>query len=149
MNREQYVQFAKSKLVEYKLQDWHIRLNPNPDARYVGLCSYKDKTIILNAHHCDIHPEPEVINTILHEIAHALCPGMGHNGIWESKARELGCDNTLPCMTYGLPPAIIDAIRSGANVEVDWQEQVIRTPKYLSLIHISEPTRLLSTSYAV
>ena len=31
-----------------------------------------------------------IINTILHEIAHALTPGQGHNKLWKDKAEELG-----------------------------------------------------------
>ena len=57
-------------------------------------------------------------------------PGHGHDEVWASKAREMGCDNTLPCSNLSLSPDIIDAIRSGADVEVTFDEQVIRTPKY-------------------
>jgi len=105
-------------------------LNQNAESRFLGLCSYRDKCIILSAHHIDIHPDPDVINTIRHEVAHALTPGCGHNDIWAAKAREIGCDNTLPCSNLSLSPEIIDAIRSGASVEVTFEEQVIRTPRF-------------------
>lgn len=42
---------------------------------------------VLNNH------EVHVIETILHEIAHALTPGNGHNHVWKEQARELGCQN--------------------------------------------------------
>ncbi len=36
----------------------------------------------------------------------------------------------MPCATYGLSPLAIDAIRSGSLLEIDFEEQTIRTPKY-------------------
>src|SRR6187399_2476639 len=130
MDRKQATQILRDEMNKHGLQDWTVRLNQNAESRFLGLCSYKDKTIILSAHHIDIHPDPDVINTIRHEVAHALTPGCGHNDIWAAKAREIGCDNTLPCSNLSLSPEVIDAIRSGATVEVTFEEQVIRTPKY-------------------
>ena len=130
MDRRQATQILRDEMNKHGLTDWSVRLNQNPDSRFLGLCSYKDKCIILSAHHIDIHPDPDVINTIRHEIAHALTPGAGHSQEWAWKAREIGCDNTMPCSNLSLSPEIIDAIRSGADVEVTFDEQVIRTPKY-------------------
>ena len=38
-----------------------------------------------------VHSEDEVKNTILHEIAHALTPGHGHDYVWKMKAMSIGC----------------------------------------------------------
>jgi len=130
MDRKQAAQILRDEMNRHGLQDWSVRLNQNADSRFLGMCSYKDKCIILSAHHIDIHPDPDVINTIHHEIAHALTPGHGHDYVWADKAREVGCDNTLPCSNLSLSPEIIDAIRGGADVEVSFDEQVIRTPRY-------------------
>lgn len=130
MNRDKATRYAKEQLIKHNLKDWHIRLTTDLTKPFLGLCSYKDKCIILNAHHIDSHPEPEVINTILHEVAHALTPGESHNEIWRQKAKEIGCDNTSPCSSLSFNPAVIDAIRSGADVEITWEEEIIRRPKY-------------------
>jgi SNF2 family DNA or RNA helicase len=126
---------CRAELDKYNLTDWHVRLTTDPNQPFLGLCVYKDKSIILNAHHIDIHPSDEITCTILHEVAHAIVgPGQGHNSVWADKAREIGCDNTLPCSHLNIPEHVLDAIRSGATVEmtVDVKEvvNVIRTPKF-------------------
>ena len=131
MNREQAVKQCREEFDSHGLSDWHIRLTTDSNSRFLGLCSHKDKCIILSAHHIDIHPSEEVINTIRHEMAHALVgSGNGHNEVWQSKAKEVGCSNTAPCSNLSLSPEIIEAIRSGATVEITFDEETIRRPKY-------------------
>lgn len=57
-----------------------------------GICRYKKKVIGLSRHLVSINSPERVKNTILHEIAHALTPGHGHDNVWREKAIELGCD---------------------------------------------------------
>lgn len=131
MTREQASKLLRDELDKFpETKDWHIRLIADLKHNYLGLCSYKDKCIILNAHHIDIHSDLDIINTIKHEVAHALTPGMGHNEVWADKAREIGCDQISPCSNLSLSPEIIDAIRSGATIEVTFETEVIRRPKY-------------------
>lgn len=60
--------------------------------RRAGCCMYSKQTISLSRALTQSRPEAEVRNTILHEIAHALTPGHGHDRVWQRKAREIGCD---------------------------------------------------------
>ena len=69
MERIAAVKFARERLDAYGLTDWSIRLNNNPNPHWYGLCSYRDKCIILNAHYVDQVSDPQVINTINHEVA--------------------------------------------------------------------------------
>lgn len=131
MNRTLASQFCRAELNRHNLIDWGVRITQDPNMPFLGLCMYNDKCIILNAFHIDIHPIPEIHNTIRHEIAHAIVgPGFGHGNVWSDKAREIGCDNTLPCSHLSLSPEVLDAIRSGATIEMTVEEQVIRTPRY-------------------
>lgn len=129
MQRNEATLLTRQMLDKYGLNDWHIRLITDLTKPFLGKCSYSDKCIFLNAHHIDTHPDPEIIDTIKHEIAHALTPGHQHDDVWQNKARELGC-NTAPCAFINISPAVVDALRSGASLEVTFDEQIIRTPKY-------------------
>src|SRR3982751_14199 len=118
MNRHDATELTRATLNKHNLNEWHVRVTSDPNLPFLGMCIYKDKTIMLNGHHIDIHPYAEVVNTILHEVAHALTPGHGHNSVWATKAREIGCDNTEACSRLNLPEHVIDAIRSGHSVEI-------------------------------
>ena len=132
MNRNDATQLCREELNKHGLSDWGVRITIDSKHSFLGMCVYKDKVIILNAFHTDMHPDMEVIDTIKHEVAHALTPGHDHDFVWADKAREIGCTNTLPCSHLSFPKHVIDAIRSGATVEMTVEEvtHVIRTPKY-------------------
>jgi SNF2 family DNA or RNA helicase len=132
MDRTEASKYTRSELDKYGLTDWKVRLTTDINQSFLGMCSHKDKAIILNAHHIDIHPSEEVVDTILHEVAHALTPGHAHDFVWAAKASEIGCTNTLPCSHLSFPDHVIDAIRSGATIEMTVEEKthVIRTPTY-------------------
>ncbi|MGB7817670.1 MAG: SprT-like domain-containing protein [Ornithinibacter sp.] len=56
-----------------------------------GVCRFSKRQIGLSAPLTTLHSEEEVLDTILHEIAHALVgPQHGHDAVWRAKARELG-----------------------------------------------------------
>src|SRR5215207_9631879 len=109
MNRTEAALYARTRLNDVGLKDWGVRIDSAlTDRGYLGLCSYSDKCIIINAHHAEIHGEANVKNTINHEVAHALCFGHHHDEVWAAKAKELGCDNTEPCSSLGLPADVIN-----------------------------------------
>lgn len=58
-----------------------------------GVCRYRKKTISIAANLVENAPHEEVIDTIKHEIAHALVPpGNGHNEVWRQMALAIGCN---------------------------------------------------------
>lgn len=57
-----------------------------------GACHHGLKRITLSFIRVEAHPEEDVKDTILHEIAHAIVGrAHGHNRNWARKAREIGC----------------------------------------------------------
>ncbi|MEM9252753.1 MAG: SprT-like domain-containing protein, partial [Planctomycetota bacterium] len=56
-----------------------------------GICNYGDQRIELSRHHAELNDEPVVLDTILHEVAHALAgPRAKHGPKWKRIAAELG-----------------------------------------------------------
>lgn len=138
MNRQDATSYCRERLNQYNKPNWRIKVVvPNVTTMFLGMCDPKTKTIYLNAHHIDTHPEIEVRDTINHEVAHALTVGHAHNIAWQAKARELGA-SPIPCTTYGISPVAVDAIRSGDILEVDY-ELVKRTVMVPTEVEVREP----------
>lgn len=78
------------------LHDVTYRFAFNNRKAGAGLCSHSKATIFLSRPLTSFAIESEVRDTILHEIAHALTRGHGHDQVWKKKAIEIGC-NGLRC----------------------------------------------------
>lgn len=56
-----------------------------------GLCDYASRQISLSRYLTVHRPEDQVMNTVTHEVAHALVgPMHGHDRVWQAKFIELG-----------------------------------------------------------
>ena len=73
------------------ISGWRFQFD-NSKKRF-GCCMYRTKRISLSKHLTELNDEEHVKDTILHEIAHALTPGHGHNSTWRRKAIEIGCNS--------------------------------------------------------
>lgn len=130
MQRVDATKLLRALLDEHGLNHWRIRLSMDVRGKFLGFCSHKDNCIILNAHHIDTHPDDEVTDTIKHEVARALCgPNVAHGPEWQEKAKQVGA-RPIECGFLSVNPAIVDALRSGADVEVTFEEYTVKTPKY-------------------
>jgi predicted SprT family Zn-dependent metalloprotease len=57
-----------------------------------GSCRYSDQQITLSVTYCLKASKEEIVDTILHEIAHAIVgPKHGHDATWKAAARQIGC----------------------------------------------------------
>ncbi len=115
-------------LREHDLAGWSI-VADRAKTR-AGVCRSSTRQIGLSAPLTALHTEEEVLDTILHEIAHALVgPEHGHDAIWRAKAREIGSSGER-CVPADAP-----------RVPGDW---VGRCPAGHEKPRHRAPTRLMS-----
>jgi predicted SprT family Zn-dependent metalloprotease len=82
-------QIALDLMHRHGLHDWSFGFNRR--LRSLGLCVFHRKVIELSVHLIERNGPEEVLDTILHEIAHALVgPGRGHDAVWKRKCLEVG-----------------------------------------------------------
>lgn len=55
-----------------------------------GQCRYGPREVGFSVHLFAIWTYEAAMNTVLHEIAHALCPNHGHDKVWQAKHIEIG-----------------------------------------------------------
>lgn len=87
-------EFALKKMAEHNLisQGWKFVYNART-VRRLGQCSWVKKEIELNVDHAKTSIMEQVVDTIMHEIAHALCSrGSGHGKEWKRMAYSVGAD---------------------------------------------------------
>ena len=115
-------------LREHGLDDWTI-VADRAKTR-AGVCRFGRRQIGLSAPITALHTEEEVLDTILHEIAHALVgPQHGHDAVWRAKARQIGCSGER-CVSSEAP-----------RVPGDW---IGRCPLGHEKSRHRAPTRLMS-----
>lgn len=93
---------ARDLMSFHRLGNWSFQFD-GAELRF-GFCSYSSKTISLSEPLTISGDEENVIDTILHEIAHALTPMINHGIAWQMKAIEIGA-NGKRC-SKSLPPTV-------------------------------------------
>ena len=100
MDIEKAYRLARAKLDEHGLQKWDVMFD-GAKSRF-GCCWHSKQLITMSMPLIALNDEAEVLDTILHEIAHALVEGRhGHDKVWKQKAREIGCNGNR-CYGHGV-----------------------------------------------
>lgn len=82
-------QLTRELLDTHGLTHWAVNLSARA-TRTAGSCDYRNRTINMSIKVAAVRSEAETRATILHEIAHALTPGHGHDAVWSRRCREIG-----------------------------------------------------------
>lgn len=92
MNLHKAIDLAVELMIKHNIYQQGWRFEFDNAKRRFGRCRYRSKTITLSRYLTELNSEEKVKDTILHEIAHALCPQEGHSEVWRRKAIEIGCN---------------------------------------------------------
>lgn len=95
MNKLQAHQLLREQLDKHEL--YHVEAVMNARltrafGRYRYSRLYNNKSVELSIPLVECNDEARVLKTILHEIAHALTEGHGHDRVWQAKLLEIGGD---------------------------------------------------------
>lgn len=89
MDVQQLRAIADCELRKYGLVDWSFGLNSAK--RRLGVCKYRSRRIEISEFYAVHNPAEAVLDTLRHEIAHALAgPGAKHGPRWKAVAKRLG-----------------------------------------------------------
>jgi len=113
---QEYLKTAESLLKKYKLDKWNCAVSHNARS-WLAKCYYGNKQIVLSKYLLELGSNEEVMDTILHEVAHAIVgPDVEHHGKeWLAKSKELGCSGNLA--GHRIAPYLYEAKCSKCNSE--------------------------------
>jgi len=98
MDLKKLEQAALEHLAHYTLTGWTFGLVDTK--RRLGVCKHRSKRIEISEYYALHNTEESVLDTLLHEIAHALAgPEAGHGPVWKEVAARIGatpraCDDS-------------------------------------------------------
>jgi Mlc titration factor MtfA (ptsG expression regulator) len=80
--------YEDEEIVDYLTEDWKFEITDS--RQIIAETDYDTATITMSSVFIKNVKKADVYDALMHEIAHALCPKVGHNWMWESICRHLG-----------------------------------------------------------
>jgi SprT-like family len=103
-------------LASHGLHDWSFAFNRSK--LHMGQCLYGPQVIVLSVHFVELNDDDAVLDTLLHEIAHALVgPGHGHDAVWQAKCVEVGAKPERLSHEVSMPVGPWQAVCPGCGRE--------------------------------
>lgn len=105
-HRQQFGEFVKNELRLWGLEEKGWGYGYENWKRTIGRCYYRDKTLVFSLPFIDNNPLDKMVDTVRHEIGHALAgPLAGHGPGWKALAEIVGyvprhcstMDLEIPC----------------------------------------------------
>ncbi len=105
MNIAETKKVVHQLLQEHNLFDQGWRFKLSRGKHRIGSCHYQDQTIRISHSHIVMGTNAEVMDTIKHEVAHALVgPGKGHGPEWKTTAWRIGASPRASThLSYNVP----------------------------------------------
>ena len=92
MDKDKVITVAAELFHLHGLDDRGWGLEFRNFAHRLGGCSSQHKIIAINTYYAENNDESVVLDTLVHEVAHALVgPARGHDPVWKAMALKLGC----------------------------------------------------------
>lgn len=111
MDTTEALNLVLGKMDHYGLIDKGWRFQWSRARNVFGLCQYNTKVIKLSKPLVELNSEAQVLDTILHETAHALAgPTAKHGPEWKEMARKLGARPEAVTTEGTVPPSKYFAI---------------------------------------
>ena len=98
MDLKELEAIASREMTKHGLHGWTFSFADTK--RQLGVCKYRKKRIEIAEYYALNSPQDSVLDTLLHEIAHAIAgPKAGHGPAWKTVAMRIGatpraCDNS-------------------------------------------------------
>ena len=120
MTLEQIETLARTKMDEHGLSDWSFGWDQSTVR--AGCCHNRQRRISMSKPLFSVvanqHDEANILDVILHEIAHALVPPESNHGpVWKAKAIEIGAKPEKERDMASVPPRYVSICPCGLTHE--------------------------------